>query len=420
MHDWIQLEHFAALDWASDHHDVVVVSRHGQVVADFRFDHSAAGWAQFDQAMAPYGQTPIAVETSQGSAVDQLLQRHWTVYPVNPKSAERYRDRKLPSGTKTDHFDAWSLAEALRTDGHGWKPLLSQDPLLIELRLICRDEVVLIEQRTALVNQLQAALREYYPTALAVFDDWTHPAAWAFVLAFPTPQVLQQTGRRRWEKFLHAHRLWRTDTAPARLARFAQASQFTGSAPVTAAKQLTAVALARLLQTLEGQLEAFRARIEALFARHPDHHLFGSLPGAGPKLAPRLLAGLGDNRQEFPDAQRLQCRAGTAPISYQSGQIRQARLRQACDDFLRATVHLWADLSRRRCPWAQAYYQAHRDKGQSHACALRCLGQKWLKILWKMWQTRTAYDPELHQKNQMAHGSWVLQLLTPPAPATAR
>ena len=54
--------------------------------------------------------------------------------------------------------------------------------------------------------------------------------------------------------------------------------------------------------------------------------------------------------------------------------------------------------------------QTGRGQGQSHACALRCLAQRWLKILWKMWQTHTLYDPELHARNQQRHGSWVLQL----------
>ena len=76
----------------------------------------------------------------------------------------------------------------------------------------------------------------------------------------------------------------------------------------------------------------------------------------------------------------------------------------------RHTVHLWANLSRHDCPWAETYYQALRQRGKSNACALRCRGQRWLKILWKMWQTRTQYDAELHQKNQLRHGSWVLKL----------
>jgi transposase len=415
MKDWNQLEYFAALDWASDHHDVVVVNRFGQIMADFRFDHSAGGWEQFERQMRSFVGAPIAVETNNGPAVDQLLSRGWNVYPVNPKSAERYRDRKLPSGTKTDHLDAWSLADALRIDGHGWRALLPQDPLLTELRLICRDEVALIEQRTALVNQLQAALREYYPAALEAFEDWTLPASWAFVLTFPTPAALQKAGQRRWETFLHTHKLWRNQTVERRLEIFGRATTFSGSAPITAAKSLTACALARLLQTLETQLESFRQRIEKLFAQHPDHDLFGSLPGLGNKLAPRLLSGIGDNREQFPDTQSLQCYVGTAPVSFETGQLKKAHLRQACDDFLRATVHLWADLSRHTCPWAQAYYQAHRAKGQSHACAVRCLGNKWLKILWRMWQDRTCYDAELHQKNQLAHGSWVLQILNPKA-----
>jgi hypothetical protein len=87
-------------------------------------------------------------------------------------------------------------------------------------------------------------------------------------------------------------------------------------------------------------------------------------------------------------------------------------LRWHCNKELRATLYLWANLSRHDCPWADTYYQTLRKRGKTHACALRCLGQRWLKILWKMWQTRTCYDAELHQKNQLKHGSWVLKLQT--------
>jgi transposase len=161
---------------------------------------------------------------------------------------------------------------------------------------------------------------------------------------------------------------------------------------------------------LQTQLEDYRQQIEKLFAQHPDHDLFGSLPGAGPKLAPRLLAELGEDRHRFDSPQALQCYGGTAPVSYQSGPVHQVRLRRQCNPVLRHTLHLWANRSRSSCPWADTYYQTLRKRGKSHACALRCLGQRWLKILWKMWQTRTCYDAELHQQNQLRHGSWVLKL----------
>lgn len=410
MKDWSSYTHFAGFDWASEHHDVTVVDSHGTIVCSFRFEHTASGWAHCREQLAPFGALPVALETSQGAAVHQLLTLGLPVYPVHPKSAERYRDRKAPSGVKDDPRDAWSLADALRVDGHGWRPLQPEDPLVEELRLLCRDESALIEQRTALINQLRSALREYYPAALEAFTDWVHPAAWRFVLSFPTAAALHAAGRRKWEKWLHAHRLWRPQLAEARLAVFARATEFTGGPAQIAAKSLLAQSCARLLGTLQDQLEEYRRRIAELFARHPDSGLFGSLPGIGPKLGPRLLSELGEHRDRFASAEGLQAFAGTAPVTFQSGQLRKVQLRRSCCHPLRATVHLWANLSRATCAWAQSYYQAHRQKGQSHACALRCLGQRWLKILWKMWQTKTPYDEALHTRNQTQHGSWLLQL----------
>ncbi len=328
-------------------------------------------------------------------------------------NAKRYRERKCSSGNKTDRHDAWALADALRMDGHAWRTLGAQDPLIAELRILCRDEVALIEERTALINQLQQALHEYYPTALEAFDDWTSPGPWAFVEAFPSAQALITAGKRKWDKFLHSHKLYRSQTYEGRIAAFEKAGEWKASAPLVAAKSLYAVARCQQLRVLQKQLDAYRERIAALFASHPDSGLFGSLPGAGPKLAPRLLSEIGSDRALYEDAQGLQCMAGTAPVSYQSGQVHKVNLRRACNKSLRHAMHLFADKSRAQCAWAATYYDALRERGKSHAQALRSLGQRWLKIIWKMWQTRTAYDADLHMKNQLAHGSWVLKLTTP-------
>ena len=348
MDSWSQRTAFVGFDWASDHHDVVLVDRHGKVVEEFRFDDTAEGWQLLIKKLRKHPDPAVAIETSSGATVERLLEAGYAVYPVNPKAAKRYRERKAPSGTKSDRFDAWSLADALRLDGHTWRLLKSDDPLTAELRLLCRDEIVLIEQRTALVCQLRAALREYYPVALEAFDQWTVPPAWAFIEAFPTPAALTAAGKRKWEKFLHTHKLYRPQTYQKRLDLFAQAQTFCGSEATMNAKSMLAVALASQLRVLQSHLDKFRDQIEKLFAKHPDHDLFGSLPGTGDKLAPRLLAELGDNRERFGSPEALQCHAGTAPVSFQSGQLNRVRFRQACHKVLRYTVHLWADRSRRR------------------------------------------------------------------------
>ena len=101
---------------------------------------------------------------------------------------------------KDDQLDAWSFADALRVDGQNWKALRPEDPLIKELRLLCRDEVSLIEQRTAFINQLRQALGEYYPAALEGFEDWSSVSAWMFLQRFPTPELLAQAGKRQWQK----------------------------------------------------------------------------------------------------------------------------------------------------------------------------------------------------------------------------
>ncbi len=409
---WIELAYFAALDWAKEHHDVVVMDRFGRVMADFQFDHSAEGWKRFDEQMQPFGKCPIALETSTGIVVDQLLQRQYAIYPVNPLAAKRYRERKAPSGTKSDRHDAWSLADALRTDGHGWVTLRAQDEATALLRLLCRDEITLIEQRTALVNQLQAALGEYYPLALESFDDWTKPFAWDFVKAFPTAGALKAAGKRKWEKFLHLHKLWRASAAD-RLALWQAGQPLQASAAAIGAKSLLALSLVHVLQSLEEQITLYRERIREAFNQHPDHHIFGNLPGAKDKLAPRLLAELGSDREVFPDADSLMCVAGVSPVTWKSGKSRWVHVRWACNRVLRATVHLWADKSLATCPWAQAYYAAKRAKGHGHASALRCLGKRWLKILWRLWINRSSYDEATHVASLKKHGSFVSKVLAP-------
>lgn len=406
------LNHFAGFDWASEKHDVAVVARDGSIVLQLEFADTAEGWSQLHEKLLPLGKVGVGIETSCGPEVERLLAMGLSVFPMNPKAAERYRDRKAPSGVKDDALDAWSFADALRTDGQAWRPLRPEDEQTHTLRLLCRDEIGLIEQRTAMVLQMRATLREYYPAALEAFEDWTMPSAWEFIVQFPTPVELIKAGKRRWQKFLHTHRLYRPETAEKRLEVFARADQFASpSAAVTAAKSLLAVTLARQLRTLESQISEYRRRIQKLFADHPDSDIFNSLPGAGPKLAPRLLGEMGSIRQVFASAESLRCYAGTAPVSKKSGKSCLVFIRRMCNKTLRTTMHLWCDESRKTCAWANAYYQQKRQQGKSHAQALRCLGQRWLKILWKMWTTHTCYDEALHMLNMTRHGSWVLGCL---------
>ena len=271
MKTWNDITHFAGFDWAKDHHDVLVLDGAGKIVTEFRFDHTASGWTLCQEKLAQFPQVAIAVEAGHSAAIERLVTLDYRVYPVHPRSSKSYRTRKLPSGTKTDRADCWALADALRLEGESWRVLTAPEPLVQQLRLLCRDEVALIEQRTALVNQLQQALYEYYPAALEAFNDWCAPSAWAFVERFPTPQSLVQAGKRKWQNFLHAHKLFHPEWNQKRMEIFAKADQFCGAEATIAAKSALAVATVKILQTLEAQLARYRALITECFKQHPDH-----------------------------------------------------------------------------------------------------------------------------------------------------
>jgi transposase len=412
---WDRLQWFLGFDWAKDEHEVVVLEPRGRIVLRRTVPNTAEGWdglreALRDLAGDDLAVVGIAIETSRGPDVDRLLDLGCTVYPVHPVVSKRLRERKALPGVKDNELDAWALGDGLRTDGHAWRRLRPDSDPTRTLRMLCRDEVALIEQRTALVNQLRAALREYYPAALEAFTDWTMPAAWSFLTRFPTPAKLARAGKRAWEKFLHTHRLARPQTYERRLEVFARAEAFCGHPAVIEAKSVLAVAIAKQLQCLDRQLKGYRKQIEKLYQKHEDHGIYSSLPAMGPTLGPRILVEIGEDRGRFPDAASVQCYGGPAPVSFQSGQMRRVRFRRACNKHLRHALHLWVDQSRRKCVWAGVYYDSKRDQGMTHACALRCLAQRWLKIIWKMWQTRRPYDEALHTRNQVQHGSWLVAL----------
>lgn len=143
-------------------------------------------------------------------------------------------------------------------------------------------------------------------------------------------------------------------------------------------------------------IERFDAQIEAVACELPDYALFRALPGAGPTYAPRLLAAFGEQRNRYASAAQLQQYSGIAPVVERSGKKCWVHWRLQCPKFLRQTFVEWAAESIPRCFWAGAYYRQQRDKGCSHQAALRALAFKWIRIVYRCWQTRTPYDESIY------------------------
>ncbi len=161
---------YAGIDWADDHHDVVVIDEAAKTRGSLRVDHSVSGLAQLNSFLKEITPDPTQlaciVETSQVLLVAALLEARWAVYPVNPKTVDRKRGA---AGAKTDKIDAYLLAKTGRSDLADLRELRPDSPLVQELKELTRDQDNLIDMQTRLVNQLTACLKAYYPVALELF-----------------------------------------------------------------------------------------------------------------------------------------------------------------------------------------------------------------------------------------------------------
>ena len=109
------------IDWAQDHHDIAIVDAEGRRVAKRRIPESVAGLTELTAMLAEAGNDPedpipVAIEIPRGLLVAALRAGGRPIYPINPMSLARYRERTSMSGKKSDHADAVTLANILRTD----------------------------------------------------------------------------------------------------------------------------------------------------------------------------------------------------------------------------------------------------------------------------------------------------------------
>lgn len=399
------VDYYTGIDWASDHHDIQVLDKEGDEVRSFQVKHNPEGIRQLCNSLKELaGGDPsriaIAIETSHGLLVSALLDEGFLVYPVNPKESER---RRKSSGAKTDFIDANNLAKMLRTEIKDMKPFKPSSETIAELRQLTRDQNGLIQTKTALVNQLQACLRDYFPAFLGLFSELDRDISLAFLRRYPTMEKALRLSMEQLAEFLRAHR----HPHPYEAARLIHAKlrqpYLTAKPHVVRAKSRLAVALVEQIQVLKKQIDSYDKEITALFRSHPDGVIFASLPGAGKRLAPRLLAGWGDDRSRFASAQEVGALAGTSPTPYQTGKFSRPRFRRSCMKDFRYALQLFAWESTQSESWAREYYDNQRRRGKTHHQAVRALANVWVRIIFAMWKNHQPYDREVFLAAQMAH-----------------
>jgi transposase len=393
------------LDWGDQTHSFALQERGGQIETG-TLEHSAENlhrWLKELEQRFGGRAIRLGIETSRGAVIAALLQYPWLeIYPLNPLTSARYRSAFKPSGAKDDLPDALVCLELVRDHSAKLRPLRAQDPQTLKLAGLVEVRRDMVDRRTTLLNQLTSLLKSYYPQALSLLENLNTPMAVAFLRRWPELISLKAAKTATLKNFFYRHNVRSEELVKKRLALIVQA------VALTTQEARLSVAVLQLRQLLD-QLEVFQkhvprldAEIKSAFAAHPEAHLFRDLPGAGPQLAPRLCVAFGTDRLAYPDPASLQKYAGLAPVREKSGHQLWTHWRWNAPTFLRQSFVEWAGQTVRYCEWASVYYQRMLKKGKKHAIIIRALAFKWIRVLWKCWQERTAYDESRYLK-QLIH-----------------
>ena len=401
---------FLAMDWADQEHawSLQVAGQDNKETGKLKQQPEVLGpWLA--QLRERFGNRPVAValEQSRGALIHALLSYDFLViYPLHPTTVAKFREAFKSSGAKSDPLDTDQILEILTKHLKQLKPLR---PDTEETRLLARlveDRRKLVDLRTSHIQAAQACLKEYYPQALELCSgNLTSRLARDLIKKWPALEAFQQAKPSTIKRFFYGHNVRRPQAIERAVEISTRGAALTTDPAIVQSGGSLARTYLELIQTLQPRIKEYERRIEKLFETHPETALFTKLPGAGDALAPRLLSFFGTDRSRYRSANSAQSFCGIAPVTKSSGKSKVVYLRRACPKFARQTFHEFARLSVVKSQWARNYVDYYLGKGKSYHTTIRALAFKWIRILYRCWQSRTPYNEAQYMETLTRRGS---------------
>lgn len=408
---------FVGIDWADARHDICLQEA-GREEREFAIlPHRAdaiEAWAGSLRRRFAGRPVALSLELAKGPLV-YALQKHdfLVLFPVHPATLAKYREAFTPSRAKADPTDAELALELLLRYRAKLKPLRPQSTAMRILLRLVEQRRRLVGDQTRISNRLADALKQYFPDVLDWFQDKDTLLFCDFLCEWPTLKQVKRARTATLVAFFQQHHVRSPKLIAERLRAIRSARALTDDVAVIMPNRLLVLVLVEQLRVTLQAIKRFDDEIETVSQTLPDYALFRALPGAGATLAPRLVVAFGEQRDRYHNAAELQKLAGIAPVTEASGKKRWVHWRLQCPTFLRQTFVEWAGATIPRSFWAAAYYRQQRDKGCSHQAAVRALAFKWIRILYRCWQTRTPYDESTYLNALKRRGSPLLTSMLP-------
>ena len=157
----MDLQWYVGVDWGKSEHQICLLDAAGKQQSERKIAHTGAGFVELAQWLSAQtdqsdsASIGVALETSSGPVVDCLLALGYRVAAINPKQADRFRDRFSPADAKDDRRDAFVLATALYLEPQALRALEILDADTLELRERHRMREQLVRTKMGIAQKIR-------------------------------------------------------------------------------------------------------------------------------------------------------------------------------------------------------------------------------------------------------------------------
>lgn len=408
---------YVGWDWAEQEHELRIREVGSERIEQRKLAASPEalhGWAAEMRSRFGGGSIGVCIETSRGAVIWALMgYEHIVLYPVNPKSITSFREAFYPSGKKDDAVDAEVQLELIEKHRDKLRQLEPADPETRSLGILSEHRRKMVHDLVRETNRLRTNLRSYFPQALELVGELDTVMACDFLDRWWSLASVQRAREATVRDFYRKHASRSKKLLDRRLELLHGAVALTSDEAIVTCGIMVTRSLVRVIRALIEAIAEIDDHLQRIYSNHLEHDLLDSFPGLGPILGARVAALLGSDRDRFDSRESLQLMTGIAPITKRTGGTHgtisvHRRVRRS--KFLHQTIVEWAAQTIHHSTWARAFYDQQRD-AKGHWSALRALGYKWLRILFRAWKDRQLYNETTYLESLAKRGSPLLARL---------
>ena len=318
-----------------------------------------------------------------------LTAKGYRVAIINPLLIANFAKLSLRK-TKTDKKDAFTIAQfvLLRKE-----TLATGSPHLTELKDLSRRRERLVDQMTALKNDMKRILSVTFPELETIAGVFTKSTL-RLLTEFPSAHAMAKAGYDAVAPIVISRSKGRKPSASVQTLMDAAGASVGVASP---AKELILKQEAFLLLELGHQAEEIMNLIQQVSGEKikRDAEILTSMRGIGNKTSLNFLIELGGDIKAFENDRKLIAAAGLDPTTYESGKYKgKSKISKRGNRHLRRVIWLMTTKVIISNEVFRTYYFKRRKEGLIYKMAVLATAHKLIRVMFSMLVNQKCFEPE--------------------------